>query len=258
MARRDLAAELAQKPLVFKLAVLGGILAVLGFFYWQYFYSTLSDEHRRLTTQRKKLVKQEASYKKREKEWIELLQKKELLDEQLKKNRVTLPASSELPAFFMHLQKQAAASGITIVKWARKNESAVETYVRVPVQLNVTGTFYQIKNYFRLIGKTDRIISISGMAMKPLRVKNDEIVLSASFTAVTYRQKDKPPDQSLGDEKARDDAATGNKPKRGSRAGAGRFAGAAQAEQDAIGEASGGAANAPKEGLKRPGGGAQQ
>lgn len=262
MARRDLAGELARKPLVVKLAVLGGILAVLGFFYWQFFYSTLSDEQRKLTNERKKLVKQEASYKKREKEWIELLQKKELLDDQIKKNRITLPASSELPAFFMHLQKQAAAAGVTIVKWSRKNESAVETYVKVPVQLNVTGTFYQIKNYFRLLGKTDRIISVGGLSMKPSKVKNDEIILNTTFTAITFRQKDKPPDQTLGEEDKPEQAAGGGKPKRGSRAGAGRFAGAASGQADAINEASGTQpANAPKEGLKRPGnpgGGANQ
>jgi len=233
MARRDLAAELAKRPLAFKLAVLGGILGFLGFFYWQFFYSTLSDDQRKLTTDRKKLVKQEATYKERKQEYIELLQQKELLDDQIKKNRITLPASSELPAFFMHLQKQAAAAGVTIVKWSRRNESAVETYVRVPVQLHITGTFYQIKNYFRLLGKTDRIISIAGLSLKPGKIKNDEIVLNASFTAITFRQKDKPPDTTLGEDEP-EQAANGAAPKRGSRAGAGRFAGAATAEQDAI------------------------
>lgn len=260
MARRDLAAELARKPLSIKLAVLGGILAVLGFFYWQLFYSTLSDEQQQLAVEREKLVKQETKYKKRKQEYIELLQKKELLDDQIKKNRITLPASSELPAFFMHLQKQAAAAGITIVKWTRKNESAVETYVRVPVQLHVTGTFYQLKNYFRLLGKTDRIISIAGLSLKPSKVKNDEIVLNASFTAITFRQKDKPPDTTLGADKP-EEAAGGSKRKRGTRAGAGRFVGAAQGQSEAINQASGDSpADAPKQGLRRnnQGGGAQQ
>lgn len=255
MARRDYAAELASKPLGVKLGILGGVIAVLGFFYWQFMYSTLADESRKLATERKKLVKQEKQLKKREKDWIELLQKKEVLDEQLKKNRITLPASSELPAFFMHLQKQAAAAGVSVVSWKRVKESAVESYVRVPVTISLTGTFYQINNYFRLLSQTDRIISVSGLTLTPARVKNDEIILSAKFTAVTYRQKDKPPDTTLGDE---EEASQEAKPTTGSRRGAGRFAATAQDQADAVKQETGDQAKREQAPVDRAGAGVQQ
>jgi type IV pilus assembly protein PilO len=235
MARRDLAAELSQKPLGFKLGILAGVLVVLGFFYWQFFYSSLADEQKALTSERSKLAKKETALKQREKEWIELLQKKEILDEQLTKNRVTLPASSELPAFFVHLQKQAASAGVTVVSWTRRKESAVETYVKVPVEMHITGTFYQINNYFRLLAQTDRIISIGGLNLRPFRTKNEEIILKASFNAMTFRQKDRPPDTTLGESSEGDggEDASGQ-PARGSRAGAGRFADSALGEQEAV------------------------
>ena len=231
MARRDYAAELAKKPLGYKAGVLAAVLAVMGFFYWQFFYSTLSDERTTLTTERKKLAKQEKQLKDREKAWLELLQQKELLDAQLQENRITLPASSELPAFFMHLQKQAAAAGVTVTSWTRRNEAAVETYVRVPVSIKLTGTFYQISNYFRLLSQTDRIISVSGLSLKPGRVKNEEIILEAAFTAVTFRQKDRPPDTTLADQKPPTPA---KKPASGSRKGAGRFAATAADAAEAV------------------------
>jgi len=231
MARSDFATELASKPLGIKLGILGGVLAFLGFMYWQFMYSSLSDESAKLEHERTKLAKQEKDLKKREKDWIELLQKKEVLDEQLKKNRITLPASSELPAFFMHLQKQAAAAGVSVLSWRRIKESAVETYVKVPVQIILTGTYYQISNYFRLLSQTDRIISVANLNLSPARVKNDEIILRAQFTAITYRQRDKPPDTSLGDE---EEPAEQAKPAAGSRKGAGRFAATAQDQADAI------------------------
>jgi len=254
MARRDFAAELASKPLGVKLGVLGGVLAVCGFFYWQFRYSTLSDQRQQLTTERQKLVKQEKQLKKREKDWIELLQKKEVLDEQLKKNRITLPASSELPAFFMHLQKQAAAAGVSVVWWRGVKESAVEAYVRVPVSIDLTGTFYQINNYFRLLSQTDRIISVTGLALTPARVKNDEILLSAKFTAVTYRQKDRPPDTTIGD----DDTKQKKAAKPAKRRGAGRFAAGAQGAADAIQQETGDQAKREQAPVKRAGAGVQQ
>ena len=247
MARRDYAAELARKPLGVKLGVLGGVLAVLGFFYWQFMYSTLADESKKLATERKKLVKQEKDLKQREKDWIELLQKKEVLDEQLKKNRVTLPASSELPSFFMHLQKQAAAAGVTVVSWKRVNEKAIESYVSVPVSIELTGSFYQINNYFRLLSQTDRIISVSGLALTPLRAKNDEIILTAKFVATTYRQKDRPPDTSIGEEETRAEEAKAT----GSRRGAGRFAGSAQDQADAVQQETGDQARREQSGAQR-------
>ena len=129
----------ASTPRGVRLAVLGCVLAVLGFFSWQFRYSTLSDQRQQLATERKKLDKQEKQLKQREKDWIDLLQKKEVLDEQLKKNRITLPASSELPAFFMHLQKPAAAAGVSSVAAQRVRSSAVDTHVRVPGSTDRTG-----------------------------------------------------------------------------------------------------------------------
>jgi Tfp pilus assembly protein PilO len=235
---KDFLGELARKPLQVKLGVLGGVLAVLGVLYWQFFYSSLADEQRELSVQRTKLVKQEKTLKDREKEWIELLQKKELLDAQLKKNQVSLPASSELPAFFVHLQKQAAAAGVTVVRWERLKEKDVETFVRVPVSIKLTGTFYQINNYFRLLSQTDRIISVVSLKLKDGKQKNDEIILSGEFEAVTYRQRDQPPDTSLSDE-ARPDAPPAEGKPQGSKLLRGRSTGQAEAKGDKAQSAAG-------------------
>jgi type IV pilus assembly protein PilO len=200
MARSDLVANLSRKPLPVKLGILAGVLAVLGFLYWQFGYSALVDERKQLENQAKKLAEENKRLSQREKDWAELLQKKEILDQTLKTNQVTLPASSELPAFYGHLQKQAAAAGVTIKKWSRRKESEVETYVKVPVAVELTGTFYQINNYFRLLAQTDRIITVENLWLGAGRFRNDEVILSAKFAAATFRQKDRPPDTTIVEE----------------------------------------------------------
>lgn len=196
---KDLAAQIARQPPHIKAVILVGVLAVLGFVYWQFFYSTLADEKKQAAVTRKKLASEEEKLKEKEKEYKELLTKKKELDAQLAKNQLTLPASSELPAFFMHLQKQAAASGVTITRWSRTKEKEVESYVKVPVAMTVTGTFYQINNYLRLLAKTDRIITIESLTLGSADTSSDEVVLTAKFIAATFRQKDRPPDTSFED-----------------------------------------------------------
>ena len=44
MAKKDFANQLAAKPPAIKAAILGGVAAFCGIFYYQFFYSGLSEE----------------------------------------------------------------------------------------------------------------------------------------------------------------------------------------------------------------------
>lgn len=193
MARTDYIAELARKPPGFKLALLGGIIAVLGLFYWQFMFSGLSDDLDSAKARNRSLRQKSDKLSKDKAEWDRLVLQKKELDAELTKNQVSLPSSSELPSFFYHLQKQAAGAGVKLDNWSRGKESPVESYIKVPVAMEVTGTFYQINNYFKLLYETDRIITIEDLKLTYLGSKDEEIKLKANFTASTFRLPDKPP-----------------------------------------------------------------
>jgi len=197
MASKDYVAELSRKPLGFKIALLAGVVVVLGFLYWQFFYSELSDELQQERTRTNTLTKKGEKLQRDLKEWNELVLKKQSLDEELRRNQVSLPASSELPSFFLHLQKQAAGAGVKLDNWRRLKESTIESYIKVPVAMEVTGTFYQINNYFKLLYETERIITVENMALVHNKTTNDEVQLTATFTASTFRLPDQPPDTNL-------------------------------------------------------------
>ena len=202
MARStDFISNLARRSPAYKATVLIGVAGVLGFLYWQFPYSTLKDDQKRLQAQRVDLVKKVEALHERESKYNEMLQQKEALDQQLAKNALVLPSSSELPAFFLHLQKQAGASQVTLRSWKRLKELPVETYVKVPVAIEVSGTFYQITNYFKLLYDTDRIITVEKLHIGDPVIRNDEVILTATFNAATFRQKDLPPDTSLDEDK---------------------------------------------------------
>jgi len=188
----DLATELAKKPPAVKLGILLAVVGLLGVVYWQMFYSSMSEELEAAKQAHASLQQENTWVKAQLDEWEDLIRKKDELYKKLENNKISLPQASELPAFYAHLQKQAAASGVTIRTWKRAGETPVETYVRVPVDIEVAGTFYQINKYFHLLFQTERIISVEDLTLKSPVGKGEEIVLTAKFTSATYRQADRP------------------------------------------------------------------
>ena len=126
-------------------------------------------------------------------------------------NQKALPTEAELPAFFETLNRKVTESGVQVTKWQQQPEEPIETFVKVPVEVELTGTFMEIKKFFAsLVPKKlkgapvdgsdeqreehERIVSIENLSLANPVVKNREIVLTAKFIAATYRQEDKQPE----------------------------------------------------------------
>ena len=125
----------------------------------------------------------------------------------IEENQKALPTEAEVPAFFETLEHKVTEAGVEINKWEKKPEEPVETFVKVPVEVQLTGTFMQIKRFFASLVQKDvaprtgdpmqpveereRVVSIENLTLTQPVVKNREIILSAKFTAVTFRQEDK-------------------------------------------------------------------
>jgi Tfp pilus assembly protein PilO len=188
-------ATLARKPLGTQLAVLGGILAVLGFLYWNFFYSDMQEERRGAVARKASIAKKLDELRKDAKE-LEAL-RRERADRKLKieKGLLKLPAKAELPAFLRQLQNQAGAAGVKLKSYAQQKEQPVEDFVKVPYRIEAAGTFHQLTRYFWLLweySKSDSglIITIEDLSLSGAAVGPDGLVLTAKFTASTFRQAD--------------------------------------------------------------------
>jgi type IV pilus assembly protein PilO len=176
-----------------KVGVFVAIAAVLGGLYWYMFYSDIAQQLDEAKEGARKLASDEVKLKERQKQYRELLDKKKAIEDGLAKNQIALPASSELPSFFVSLQSQAIAASVQLVSWNREDEVPVETYVKVPVKMEVRGDFYQILQYFKLLFETRRIITVENLLIGNGVKDGDDLLLTAKFTASTFRQADQPP-----------------------------------------------------------------
>ena len=179
--------ELAKQPFHVKVGIaVGGGVLLLGL-YWYLVYSGITEEREQAQQMTQQLQNENKKLKEQKATWEELLLEKGRLDEKLAKNRLSLPSSSELPAFFISMQKQMAASGAELQKWSVGKELAIESYFKVPISIEMEGSFYQVNNYFYLLSQSDRIITVEDLSLKPAG-KDNAGLLHAKFTASTFRQ----------------------------------------------------------------------
>lgn len=69
------------------------------------------------------------------------------------------------------------------------------TFVRVPFEIEVRGTFHQLTKYFWLIhehAKTGRIITVENLTLESPKATADGMVVTARFVAVGFREGDRP------------------------------------------------------------------
>jgi len=132
------------------------------------------------------------------------------LKAQIDQNEKALPSESELPAFFETLNRKVTESGVQVNRSTQKPEEPIESFIKVPVDFEISGTFMQIKRFFaslvpkraragaqppangeQAVEERERIVSIENLTISDPIVKNREIVLTAKFTATTYRQEER-------------------------------------------------------------------
>lgn len=121
------------------------------------------------------------------------------LREELAQNQAALPTEAEVPAFFETLERKVKESGVEITKWTKRAEEPIESFVKVPVEVEITGTFLQIKRFFASLvqrnlnpgggEERERIVSIESLVLSQPQVRSREIILSAKLVAVTFRQE---------------------------------------------------------------------
>ncbi len=131
---------------------------------------------------------------------------------QVKENEKALPTESELPAFFETLNRKVTESGVQVNRSNQAPEAPIESFIRVPVDFEITGTFMQIKRFFASlvpkkkkagsseasptadaqgVEERERIVSIDNLSIGDPQIRNREIYLTARFTANTFRQEEK-------------------------------------------------------------------
>jgi len=200
---RELAAKLLKLKTPGKIAVTLAAIGVLGLLFYQLVYSDLSDEIGRARGQKTELESERASYVKRKAEYTAYrLELKQLLDEQRDLLKA-LPKKAEIPSFISNVQEQAELSGLELLHIDIDPETPQELYVKIPVKMEIRGTYHQIAKFFKNTSELRRIVNVENLSLTPERNGPADPFggpsrLRAKFVAATFRFKESPADGAGG------------------------------------------------------------
>jgi Tfp pilus assembly protein PilO len=180
---------------------------LMGLLYYQFGYLSASERHTALEVQQSDLLTQQNQLDRDLEIKKQLTQRMEELQQNIRANERALPISAELPAFFDFLQRRAGEAGVTTRKWDQQSSEKVDIYVRVPVKIEVAGSFSNLVKFFYLLGPLgkdasqsgeslgfgERIVSVENLTLGSAQIEDGEVILSAGFTAATFYLDSAPP-----------------------------------------------------------------
>jgi type IV pilus assembly protein PilO len=205
MAASTVMADFGRLPTSRKVFVFGVVGLLLGVLYYRLIYAPLAEKAAEARGVYETSQRKHAAGVTNLKRYDTLRPEVDKLRARLARNQAALPTEAEVPAFFETLERKVKESGIEITKWTKRAEEPIESFVKVPVEIEITGTFMQIKRFFAsLVQKNlnpddaderererERIVSIESLVISQPQVRNREIILAAKFVAVTFRQDEK-------------------------------------------------------------------
>jgi type IV pilus assembly protein PilO len=192
---RELLGKLLQLKTPGKIGVTLAAVAALGLLFNQLLYSDVREDVTRGQEQRVELETERASYTKRKAEYLAYRSElKQLLDEQRELLRA-LPKKAEIPSFISNVQEQAELSGLEVLHIDIDPESPQELYVKIPVKMEIRGSYHQIAKFFKNTSDLRRIVNVENLSLNPERSataeqQNAPTRMHAKFVAATFRFKE--------------------------------------------------------------------
>ncbi|MBK9036616.1 MAG: type 4a pilus biogenesis protein PilO [Myxococcales bacterium] len=201
-------AEFSRRPPGTRAAIYAGVAAALGLLYWQFGLSPVRSAVKDAEEARDSANGQARELAKQKKERDELVATQEELKSQIEQNQKALPTDAEMPAFFDMLARKFTQAGVQVNRREVKREISVENFVKAPVDVEIVGSYYQINQFFASLrphtdaaagkqgvgaGEKDRIVTIEDVTVSNPRVVNNRLLLTAKFTASTFRAIAPPP-----------------------------------------------------------------
>lgn len=184
----DLTVESIKKlPNKQKAYALVGILAVIAGLYWYLIYRPKTAELAGLSTNLEKLQAELNESRAIAADLPRFKAEVARLNDELKKALLELPDKKEIPSLLTSISNRGTESGLEFIRFKPLAEVPSGFYARVPVEISVKGTFFEVAAFFDKVAKLPRIVNLTDVSIGGAKVEKGRNVLSTSCLATTYR-----------------------------------------------------------------------
>ena len=115
--------------------------------------------------------------------------------EQLKKDLdaalTELPNQKEIPSLLSSISSVGKSSGLEFLLFRPRPEVPKDFYAEVPVDIAVSGTFYNVADFFVAVSKLPRIVNINNVSFADIQSSGGRTSLKVNCLATTFRFLDK-------------------------------------------------------------------
>jgi type IV pilus assembly protein PilO len=195
----ELLRKLLKLSLPKKVGVTLGVIVLLALLDYQFFYGETATRIASARGHQSELDDELAGYRRRRGEYLGYRDElKQLMEEQRGLLRA-LPKRAEIPTFLANVQEQAELASLEVLSFDIGQEAPLDLYIKIPVKMEVRGTYHQIARFFRNVGEMARIVNVENLSLAPDRDKSPAPEaqgaappkLRAKFIAATFRFNEK-------------------------------------------------------------------
>ncbi|GFO58040.1 pilus assembly protein PilO [Geomonas silvestris] len=115
--------------------------------------------------------------------------------EQLKKDLeaalTELPNQKEIPSLLTSISSAGKGAGLEFLLFRPKPEVPKDFYAEVPVDIAVSGTFFNVAEFFVAVSKLPRIVNINNVSFSDIKAANGRTTVKVNCLATTFRFLDK-------------------------------------------------------------------
>ncbi len=174
-----------------KIGATVGVFAAIVLLYYVLFYMDLSDQITAQQARSKTLQGERESYEKRKKEYVAYRDELKKLQEEQRELLKALPKRAEIPSFISSIQEQAELAGLEVNTLTIESEVPEELYVKIPVRMEVRGSYHSLTRFFKNVSELRRIVNIEALSLGVERAPDESVKLRARFIAATFRYVEK-------------------------------------------------------------------
>jgi len=102
-----------------------------------------------------------------------------------------LPNQKEIPSLLTSITSRGKEAGLDFLVFRPKGEEPKDFYSAVPVDIVISGSYYNVANFFAEVGNLPRIVNISNVSVSDLRNVGGRMLMRVSCLATTFRFLDK-------------------------------------------------------------------
>ncbi|HJT20390.1 MAG TPA: type 4a pilus biogenesis protein PilO [Nitrospira sp.] len=175
-------------PLAQKLALLVLLLAGIGVGFYYYIVEPKSAE---IAAVQGEIIKLDADIQTltiKVKHLDELIAANKQLEIELAKKKERLPPEEEAVMLLKQISDLAVRLGLDIKLWkpSAKSEDPSKLFVRMPVNVEVSGGYHTAALFFDRINTLPRIITVSGLKMGSPKIEKGRVVTQTVFDLIAY------------------------------------------------------------------------